>query len=174
LDAPITHKKALELARQKRYYEKNKEKIKARRKEKAYHLTDRARAYNRQYLEAHREQSKAYQHKHYEVHREAVIQRTRAWVAANPDKVRAQRRRYWGYEINETDWQSLFRRQGKRCAICQTKEPGARGWHTDHDHSTKKIRGILCQQCNHGLGNFKDTTALLEAAVEYLRTSATL
>ena len=39
----------------------------------------------------------------------------------------------------------------------------------DHDHTSKTIRGKLCQVCNRGLGHFHDDPALLEKALEYLR-----
>lgn len=38
----------------------------------------------------------------------------------------------------------------------------------DHDHSTKKIRGVLCNKCNKGLGLFRDSPDLLEYARIYL------
>ena len=38
----------------------------------------------------------------------------------------------------------------------------------DHDHSTGKLRGLLCHQCNVGLGNFKDSIYLLFKAMLYL------
>lgn len=38
----------------------------------------------------------------------------------------------------------------------------------DHDHYTSKIRGILCQECNHAIGLFKDDVELLKKAIEYL------
>lgn len=38
----------------------------------------------------------------------------------------------------------------------------------DHNHITGKIRGLLCKQCNIGLGMFKDSTESLENAIEYL------
>lgn len=58
----------------------------------------------------------------------------------------------------------------KGCSIC-----GTTGWtgrharpHVDHDHVTGKVRGILCNECNIGLGKFKDDPALLRAAIRYL------
>jgi hypothetical protein len=65
-------------------------------------------------------------------------------------------------------WNALFDSQGRRCKICRTTKPGSKGWQTDHDHETKKIRGILCRQCNLGLGNFKDDPRLLRVAIGYL------
>lgn len=41
----------------------------------------------------------------------------------------------------------------------------------DHDHKTGKFRGMLCNLCNRGLGNFKDNTDVLEKAIEYLKNN---
>lgn len=40
--------------------------------------------------------------------------------------------------------------------------------HIDHDHRTGKVRGILCQACNLGLGKFRDDPALIKSAIRYL------
>lgn len=51
-----------------------------------------------------------------------------------------------------------------RCSICSMEA----NLHIDHDHYTKKVRGLLCLQCNTGLGNFRDDVELLRKAIEYL------
>jgi len=38
----------------------------------------------------------------------------------------------------------------------------------DHDHITGKVRGLFCRDCNTGLGMFKDSSALLQKAAQYL------
>lgn len=66
--------------------------------------------------------------------------------------------------------------QGDRCAICGVAEedaPRARLF-TDHDHTTRtadSIRGLLCGNCNNGLGLFKDDPVRLTAAIRYLERS---
>jgi hypothetical protein len=60
----------------------------------------------------------------------------------------------------------MIETQGGLCAICEgpLERP-----HVDHDHTTGKVRGILCFNCNAGLGKFQDNVAVMAAAVEYLR-----
>lgn len=74
----------------------------------------------------------------------------------------------YGITINEYD--KLLDMQNHCCAICQKHitETG-QGLHVDHCHITGRIRGLLCNSCNGGLGNFKDDTSLLESAIEYLK-----
>jgi hypothetical protein len=59
---------------------------------------------------------------------------------------------------------SLLEGQGGRCAICRERPPTD----TDHDHLTGVVRGLLCNACNLGLGQFRDDPGLLLAAAEYL------
>ena len=67
--------------------------------------------------------------------------------------------------------------QGGVCAIC--KKPEKSKWNTeqpmllavDHDHETGRVRGLLCNNCNTGLGKFMDDPDLLSSAIEYLRTN---
>lgn len=61
--------------------------------------------------------------------------------------------------------------QDSCCAICNIHESEApkKRLHVDHDHTTGKVRALLCGNCNVGLGHFKENINFLEAAIRYLR-----
>lgn len=64
--------------------------------------------------------------------------------------------------------------QNGRCKICDIEAKDAM-WSVlvvDHCHATGKIRGLLCNSCNVGLGKFKDNPRLVEKALGYLNEFA--
>ena len=63
------------------------------------------------------------------------------------------------------EWMAL--QQGGLCAVCF--EGPAR--HVDHDHGTGEVRGIVCFNCNRGLGYFGDDLRVLYLAADYLERS---
>lgn len=54
------------------------------------------------------------------------------------------------------------------CGICTAPLTTTLAVQIDHDHTTGEIRGVLCRDCNMGLGCFHDRPELLQAAVAYL------
>jgi hypothetical protein len=63
----------------------------------------------------------------------------------------------------------LAAKQQERCAICSKAAPeNGKQLGLDHCHKTGKIRGLLCDTCNLGLGYFRDNPGLLRAAAQYL------
>jgi hypothetical protein len=71
------------------------------------------------------------------------------------------------YSLSLEDRNKMYKDQGGRCKICYVEIAG-RNCHVDHDHITGKIRGLLCQRCNMGLGCFQDDNKRLLNAVDYL------
>jgi hypothetical protein len=77
------------------------------------------------------------------------------------------------YGLTEDDYFEMFEQQEGRCAICG-KEPGStmgvdrNRLVIDHSHTTGKVRALLCDYCNRGLGIFFDDPELLIAAADYL------
>lgn len=71
--------------------------------------------------------------------------------------------------ISRYDYAKLLVEQNNCCAICGIDSSELkRDLSVDHNHITNKIRGLLCSNCNVGLGYFKDNTSLLSMAIEYL------
>jgi hypothetical protein len=86
-------------------------------------------------------------------------------------KCKAQQRRY-GITLEEK--QQILSNQGGVCACCHSADPGKQDWHTDHIHGTKIIRGILCGNCNPGIGNLGDNLPGVMNAAYYLSKSEPL
>ena len=61
--------------------------------------------------------------------------------------------------------------QGRVCAICYLPFKDTFDTVVDHCHKTLKFRGVLCRTCNTGLGMFRDKSANLLRAAEYLLCS---
>jgi hypothetical protein len=68
------------------------------------------------------------------------------------------------YGIGADEFDELVRLQGGVCAICGRADPE----HVDHSHETGEVRGVLCFNCNGGLGQFRDSIDALVAAAAYL------
>lgn len=114
--------------------------------------------------------------------KEAKNNYQREWRANNPDKCKEYyikrdkeeiRERAWErrYGITRDDYNRMLAEQDGECAICCTKEVGRKGhtyFHVDHCHTTGKIRGLLCDRCNRGMGYFKDNSCILREAAYYL------
>lgn len=77
------------------------------------------------------------------------------------------------WDMSPSEFQERLSSQGNRCAICQKHITG-RDIHRDHDHGTGDWRGLLCTNCNLGLGNFQDDPELLMAAAFYLAKGVNL
>lgn len=75
------------------------------------------------------------------------------------------------YGIDREGKRRLLETQDNKCKICKTEllmgmDPHY--VHIDHNHKTNKVRGILCTNCNRGLGCFKDNINSLYTAIDYL------
>ena len=91
---------------------------------------------------------------------------SRQWASRNPNKIRAKL--LWRlYGLTTSDWDKMLDDQGGGCAICGNMEP-ARGFHVDHCHATKRVRGLLCTNCNHGIGNFSENAQIILEAARYV------
>lgn len=73
------------------------------------------------------------------------------------------------YGIDYSEYESMLESQNGRCAICKTTDTGKRkAFAVDHNHKTGAVRGLLCSNCNTGIGNLRDNIDLLKEAIAYL------
>jgi hypothetical protein len=98
---------------------------------------------------------------------------------SDPVKLAAKRRyfRDWKYKhkfgVSADDHDRMLAAQNGVCAICKRPEHRkasgvVKALAIDHDHATGKIRGLLCDMCNHALGNFEDDVDRMHIAIAYL------
>lgn len=113
--------------------------------------------------------------------REKLTKKAAAWRKKNPEKVRAANLKWESanrekrhaqnikqFGMSKEQYSQLFVSQKTVCAICWRPSYKKR-LAVDHDHQTKKVRGLLCDFCNRGLGMFRDEVSLLERAAKYLK-----
>lgn len=95
---------------------------------------------------------------------------------ANPEKIKLYNWRQnlkRMYNITPELYSKMFEEQGGQCAVCKKPlEFRGTSTHVDHDHTTGKVRGLLCNMCNMGLAGFQDNSVSLEEAIRYVTDRA--
>lgn len=104
------------------------------------------------------------------------------WAAKNPERAKerwriaekksrnnpARRARKFGITVDELNiWLSV-----DNCQICGNQFKSGQNKHIDHCHVTGKVRGVLCTNCNTGIGNLRDSAELLKKAIQYLNNAS--
>lgn len=104
-----------------------------------------------------------------ECSRSKYASRGKEYRKRNPNQRKNSQLKY-EFGITLDEYNQMAEAQKGLCAICN-QESVKRNLDVDHDHSTGKIRGLLCGNCNKGIGLFKDSQDLLNKAVNYIRRS---
>lgn len=76
--------------------------------------------------------------------------------------------RFDRYGITKDTFNKMFSEQDYKCKICKIKID-EKSSHIDHCHTSGNVRGILCEKCNKGLGQFDDNVEFLTNAIKYLK-----
>lgn len=100
------------------------------------------------------------------------VESRKKYYSANQEYMIGRQRKYQLaiYGLTEESYKDLFESQSGLCAICSTDRPTGR-WKVfavDHCHITGKVRGLLCNECNRGMGLLRDNAELLRKAAAYL------
>lgn len=130
---------------------------------------------NKLYREKNREILAKKQCSYRTVNNEKILERKRLFRTANKDKIKEytartfkERRAYSlrvKYGIDTAYFEALSAQQDHRCAICRK----AKKLVVDHCHNKNSIRGLLCTECNKGIGLLGDDVDGLERALAYIR-----
>lgn len=121
---------------------------------------------NRKYYKENQEAQKARSAKYYH---------TQKYYQANKQKWRGMQL-MTKYGITLQDYYDMLGHQNHKCKICETPhiEEKKKGLYVDHCHTTGNIRGLLCHNCNVGLGALRDSEDLMLKAIDYLKKSKEL
>jgi hypothetical protein len=123
----------------------------------------------RKYRERHRQKIKEQARRHYWNNREAILHREQ--VRRESDVRYSERKSVRIYGISLEEYDLMRARQKDVCAICKKPPSTRRRLFVDHCHLTNKVRGVLCQKCNSGIGLLGDNLDVLRAAAAYLEGS---
>lgn len=120
--------------------------------------------------------SKIYRKNYHSLNKERANFLAKKWNENNLEKRRNSHLKRYG--ITQEQYNALREYQNYCCAICGVNEKKAiksnksakefTSLHTDHCHSTGKVRGLLCFSCNALLGKAEDSIEILENAILYL------
>ena len=106
------------------------------------------------------------------LHKQCKICR-KEYATRRKDIIASQQRKYKlksTFGISSKQYDELLKEQNNLCAICNIHQSRLkRAMAVDHCHKTGKVRGLLCSNCNTGIGNLRDSIKLLERAIEYLK-----
>lgn len=106
-------------------------------------------------------------------HKEIV----RSYQDKNKEKVLSNGRVYnikKRYGISQSDYDKMFIEQNGKCAICNSSEikrTNSKHFCIDHCHTTNRVRGLLCHDCNVILGKLKDSIDMCKSVIKYLEKS---
>jgi hypothetical protein len=168
----------------KRYREKNREEIAAKRRawrvahkeeiksnSREYYVEnqDVLRAKKEAYRLANREEINRRQRAGWWANRKERLMGNAAYYATHKEEMKAVTRKR-KYGLSQDDFNAMLEKQGMACAVCHKNVwPGKRLSHIDHDHKTGKVRGILCSHCNTALGLMNDSLDIIKAMEGYVR-----
>jgi len=143
-----------------------------RKADKAYRDShkEELKSYFKKYYADHKKDAQARQKIYYQEHRLEIIEyNKRLYKKRKPMKRAGDVRRRYGLSL-ETYNQMMDEQKG-RCAICGELPTNGKGntLHVDHNHKTKKVRQLLCHNCNLSLGYAKEDTTILSKMIEYLK-----
>jgi len=175
-DQVVDEKKRKRLENQKRYRQKNREKLKEKNKQYRLDNKEKVAQTKKRWEEQNPQSVKDISKRYKERNLERVRLRQKLAYHANKDrhKGNALKRKY-GMTLD--DYEKMLQDQNGSCAICLVKVEDTKKKYlcVDHNHLTGEVRSLLCDPCNSAIGFFKEDQEVILRAADYLKKfSATL
>lgn len=129
----------------------------------------------REWRKKNPEKNKKYHRKYKKRHPKKVKESQRKYCKNNKEKVKEinkksyNRCRFKKYNMTLDEYNVMLENQNYKCAICgKTKSENGKSFAVDHNHKTGKVRGLLCNHCNVGIGYLGDSAEITAKATAYL------
>jgi len=170
LEHPLDYEsKQLRIKEQKRKrYQDNKKEIAIAQKIRYEANKANILIKQKEYCKLHKNEIAQYKKDYSIINRLKISQQRRQFRNNNKDKIRDQKLKCT-YNISSIEYSKLFNKQNGCCAICDKHQSDFKyNLCVDHDHKTGKIRGLLCNECNRGIGYLKDNPNLLNKGATYI------
>ena len=150
------------------YRQENRDFLNAQSREWRIQNPEKAKAAIARWKENNLAYYEAQQAASYMAHRQERLASRKAYKAKNAEVVLAQRLEK--YRLSPAAFQKMVTEQHGVCKICGGPPIGGhKRLSVDHDHSTGRVRGLLCGNCNAALGLLQEKTEILQKAIAYLK-----
>lgn len=145
--------------------------------------------YSKKYHQVHKVEKAKYRKKYYQTHKTEFAKRGKEYNRIHKIEL-AERRKIYNqtekekfnrhrrslknkYGITLKQYDEMFEQQNEVCAICGGININGRRLGVDHNHKTGEIRALLCNSCNHIIGDAKENIIILQSAINYLKRHET-
>ena len=142
--------------------------------------------YGKTWRDANKEKIKTYNKQYHQKNKVKIQKKHKEWCNKNQGHLKKYQQKYnidyykensascrerhflnlYGVTLEQRNQMLLA--QNCKCAICGSGFKNSRDAHIDHNHSTGKIRQVLCGRCNLGIGRFNEDVTILMSAIKYI------
>jgi hypothetical protein len=163
-------KRAYNREYQRRWRLEHPDRVKASQKKWCENNTLKRRASIKKWRAENKERRNEYQRGWYARNPHKIKEYHENQKRNNPESVKASviKTGLKRFNLTVREYNAMLEKQGHVCAICGEKNKNGRRLSIDHCHASGFVRGILCNNCNAGIGYFKEDQHLLNAAITYL------
>ena len=151
----------------KSWHDTNRDRDRSTQKEWKKRNPKRVKILNKEYTERNYDQILATKRNYQKNNSEELLEKHRIYNANNQDKILAKHLKH-KYKMSLKEYKDLLELQSGVCAICGGTNEDKRLF-VDHNHTSGKVRGLLCKKCNSAIGLFRDDIGILNEAISYLK-----